>query len=90
MNHAACAIVMAAEHWGSNEPVNIRTGQEITIQDLAHPNRRRKRNRKDGSLVSLPPNKGTGSGILRCQGASSLLETGSLIMDFNAHFGHIS
>lgn len=36
MNHAACAILMDAEHRGSNEPVSIRTGQEITIQDLAH------------------------------------------------------
>lgn len=33
---AARAILLAAEHYNGSEPVNIGTGEEITIQDLAH------------------------------------------------------
>jgi GDP-L-fucose synthase len=33
---AARAILMAAEHYNGAEPVNIGTGEEITIQNLAH------------------------------------------------------
>lgn len=36
VDDAARAILMAAEHYNSSEPVNIGTGAEITIQDLAH------------------------------------------------------
>ncbi|MGC3973855.1 MAG: GDP-L-fucose synthase [Nitrospira sp.] len=36
VDDAARAILMAAEHYNGNEPVNIGTGKEITIQDLAH------------------------------------------------------
>lgn len=33
---AARAILMAAEHYNGAEPINIGTGEEITIQNLAH------------------------------------------------------
>lgn len=36
VDDAAHAILLAAEHYDSSEPVNIGTGEEITIQDLAH------------------------------------------------------
>lgn len=36
VDDAARAILLAAEHYNGNEPVNIGTGQEITIQALAH------------------------------------------------------
>ncbi|MCS6264017.1 MAG: GDP-L-fucose synthase [Nitrospira sp.] len=36
VDDAARAILLAAEHYNGDEPVNIGTGEEITIQDLAH------------------------------------------------------
>ena len=36
VDDAARAILMAAEHYSGHEPVNIGTGEEITIQNLAH------------------------------------------------------
>ena len=36
VDDAARAILMAAEHYNGHEPVNIGTGEEITIQNLAH------------------------------------------------------
>ena len=36
VDDAARAILMAAEHYNGAEPVNIGTGEEITIQNLAH------------------------------------------------------
>ena len=36
MDDAARAILMAAEDYNGQEPVNIGTGEEITIQKLAH------------------------------------------------------
>ncbi|MCS6296469.1 MAG: GDP-L-fucose synthase [Nitrospira sp.] len=36
VDDAARAILMAAEQYNGNEPVNIGTGEEITIQNLAH------------------------------------------------------
>jgi len=36
VDDAARAILLAAEHYNGDEPVNIGTGEEITIHDLAH------------------------------------------------------
>jgi len=36
VDDAARAILLAAEHYNGDEPVNIGTGEEVTIQDLAH------------------------------------------------------
>ncbi|MBP6607431.1 MAG: GDP-L-fucose synthase, partial [Nitrospira sp.] len=36
VDDAARAILLAAEHYNGDEPVNIGTGEEITIQNLAH------------------------------------------------------
>ncbi len=36
MDDAARAILLAAEHYNGSEPINIGTGEEITIQELAH------------------------------------------------------
>ena len=36
VDDAARAILMAAKHYNGHEPVNIGTGEEITIQNLAH------------------------------------------------------
>lgn len=36
VDDAARAILLATEHYNGSEPVNIGTGEEITIQDLAH------------------------------------------------------
>lgn len=36
VDDAARAILLAAEHYDGDEPVNIGTGEEITIQNLAH------------------------------------------------------
>jgi len=36
VDDAARAILLAAEHYNGSEPINIGTGEEITIQDLAH------------------------------------------------------
>ena len=36
VDDAARAILLAGEHYDGNEPINVGTGQEITIQDLAH------------------------------------------------------
>jgi GDP-L-fucose synthase len=36
VDDAACAILLAAEHYNGSEPVNVGTGQEISIQALAN------------------------------------------------------
>ena len=36
VDDAARAILLAAEHYSGNEPINLGTGHEITIQALAH------------------------------------------------------
>ena len=36
VDDAARAILLAAEHYNGNEPINLGTGHEITIQALAH------------------------------------------------------